>query len=173
MNIKKLLCLVSAVALASTVAAQTQQQSLTQLAKAEKQRRARVQKAGGAAKVYTEGDRSGSSETTTTDAAAAPSSDAAPAAPGSTKKEKTPEEVAAERAKEWSDKVKVAQDQIKELEATISRNERTLGSLINITPQRADLANSVEADKKKLADLKASLLTLEEERRRAGIPRPR
>ena len=48
-----------------------------------------------------------------------------------------------------------------------------MGSLINITPQRADLANQIEADKKKLAELQQSLVSLEDERRRAGIPRPR
>ena len=66
-----------------------------------------------------------------------------------------------------------AQADIAELESTIARNERTLGSLINITPQRADLANQIEADKKKLTDLKASLVSLEDERRRAGMPRPK
>lgn len=173
MNIKNLLCLVSAMALGVTAAAQTTQPSLPELARAEKQRRARLQKAGGAAKVYTEGDRTGTSPDAATADAAPAASGAAPAATGSKKKEKTPEEMAAERQKEWSEKVKGVEDQIKELENTIARNERVLGSLINITPQRADLANSVESDKKKLADLKASLVALEDERRRAGMPRPR
>ena len=173
MNMKNLLCLVSAVALATAAAAQISQTSLPELAKAEKARRAKLQKAGGPAKVYTEGDRSGGSTAIATTESAAPPAAAAPTAPGSKKKEKTPEELTADKQKEWGDKVQKAQDQIRELEATISRNERTLGSLINITPQRADLANSIESDKKKLADLKASLVTLEDERRRAGIPRPR
>ncbi|MEO8502039.1 MAG: hypothetical protein ABI565_14060, partial [Vicinamibacteria bacterium] len=72
-----------------------------------------------------------------------------------------------------AEKLQKAQSEIAELEGTIAKNERTLGSLINITPQRADLANSIEADRRKLADLKASLVSLEDERRRAGIPRPR
>jgi hypothetical protein len=173
MNIKNLLCLVSAAALATTVAAQTGQPSLPELAKAEKQRRAQLQKARGAAKVYTESDRTGGSSDQAASEPAPAGTAAAPAAAGIKKKEKTPEELAADKQKEWADKVKGAQDQIRDLEANIARNERTLGSLINITPQRADLANSVEADKKKLADLKASLVNLEDERRRAGIPRPR
>lgn len=173
MNMKNLLCLVSAFALATTAAAQSQP-SLPELARAEKARRAQLQKAGGPAKVYTEGDRSGSADASQAESASAPATSAgASTGSASKKKEKTPEEVAAEKQKEWNDKVKQAQDQIKELEATISKNERVMGSLINITPQRADLANQIEADKKKLAELQQSLVSLEDERRRAGIPRPR
>lgn len=168
MNIKSLLCLVSAVALASVGVAQAQ--SLPELAKLEKERRARLRAASGPAKVYTEGDRTG-----TASAAAATTEGAAPAEPATTspagKKEKTPEELAVERQKEWADKVKAAQDQITELEGVISKNERNLASLINITPARQDLANAIEADKKRLADLKKTLVDLEEERRRAGMPR--
>jgi hypothetical protein len=169
MNMKNLLVLFSAVALAVSAAAQTQ--SLPELAKAEKARRAKLQKAGGPAKVYTEGDAGGSSQPDS--ATTAPGGSAAPAGSASKKKDKTPEEVAADKQKEWNDKVKQAQDQIKELEATIAKNERNLASFINITPARADLFNTIEADKKKLADLKQSLVNLEDERRRAGMPRPR
>ena len=136
MNMKNLLCLVSAFALATTAAAQSQP-SLPELARAEKARRAQLQKAGGPAKVYTEGDRSGSADASQAESASAPATSAgASTGSASKKKEKTPEEVAAEKQKEWNDKVKQAQDQIKELEATISKNERVMGSLINITPQR-------------------------------------
>ena len=173
MNIRNLLCVLSALALATTAAAQVTQPSLTDLAKAEKARRAKLQKAGGAARVYTEGERNSAATTEPAAAEAAPAGAAAPASAGSKKKEKTPEELAADRQKEWNDKVAKAQADIAELESTIARNERTLGSLINITPQRADLANQIEADKKKLTDLKASLVSLEDERRRAGMPRPR
>ena len=48
-----------------------------------------------------------------------------------------------------------------------------MGSLINITPQRHDLGLQIEADKKKLVELQKSLVTLEDDRRRAGMPRPR
>lgn len=169
MNIKNLLVLVSAVALASSAAAQSHQ-SLPELAKAEKARRAQLQKSGGPAKVYTEGDRS---------AAAAPEGDtttaatgtAAPAPAGSKKKEKTPEELAAEKQKEWDDKVKTAQDSIKNVQEAITRNERVLASMYNITPARQDVINNIEADKKKLADLQQTLVALEDERRRAGMPR--
>jgi septal ring factor EnvC (AmiA/AmiB activator) len=171
MNIKKLLYLVPAIVLAS---ATVQAQSLTDLAKAEKARRAKLQKSGGPSKVYTENDQSGgggsTTEATSTGTAAA---GAAPAAAATGKKEKTPEEQAADAQKEWNEKLKQAQDQIKELEATIARNERTMSSLINITPQRADLATQIEADKKKLADLQQQLVNLEDQRRRAGMPRPR
>lgn len=169
MNMKSLLCLVSAVALGTTGIAQAQ--SLPELAKLEKQRRAKMRAAGSTpAKVYTEGDRTGTATASTT-----PGEGTSPTEPAVTtptgKKEKTPEEVAAERQKEWADKVKAAQDQITELEGVISKNERNLASLINITPARQDLANSIEADKKRLVDLKKTLVDLEEERRRAGMPR--
>ena len=55
----------------------------------------------------------------------------------------------------------------------IAKNERTIASLINITPARADLASKIEADKAKLVQLRQSLVTLEDERRRAGMPRLR
>ena len=176
MNTKKLLCLVSAVALATSAVAlatpaTASAQSLVALAKQEKQRRAKLRSTVGPARVYTEGDRTG-----TADAAAATEGGLSPLAATPTtrgKKEKTPEELAAERQKEWNDKVKQAQDQIRDLEGVISTNERNLASLINITPARVDLANRIEADKKQLATLKQSLVTLEDERRRAGMPRPR
>ena len=93
MNIKKLLCLVSAVALATSTTANAQ--SLVDLAKQEKQRRAKLRSMGGPAKVYTEGDRTG-----TADAAAATEGGLSTLAATPTtrgKKEKTPEELAAER----------------------------------------------------------------------------
>jgi len=133
MNIKNLLCVVSAVALFGSVTAQAQ--GLTDLAKAEKKRRAQVQKTGGAAKVYTESDKSSSASSDGgVSVASAPEGAGAPgaapgAAPATGKKEKTPEEIAAEKQKEWNDKVTAAQTQITELEGTISRNERNLASL--------------------------------------------
>ncbi len=169
MNIKKLLCLVSAVALATSVTANAQ--SLVDLAKQEKQRRARLRAMGGPARMYTEGDRTGTADTAAATGAGLSTLAATPPAGG--KKEKTPEDLAADRQKEWNDKVKQAQDEIRELEGAISANERNLGSMINITPARADLAGRIEGDKKKLEALKQSLVTLEDERRRAGMPRPR
>lgn len=171
MNIKKLLCAVSALALAAAGAAQTQ--SLTDLAKQEKQRRARLRASGSPTRVYTENDRSTAPmpEPVVIDSAAAPLTDPlALAAPGG-KKEKTREELAADMQKVWADKVKAAQDEITALEGAISKNERNLASLINITPARQDLANAIEADKKRVGELKQSLANLEEERRRAGMPR--
>jgi len=169
MNIKNLLVLVSAVALASSAAAQSHQ-SLPELAKAEKARRAQLQKSGGPAKVYTEGDRSGAAAPEG-DTATAATGTAAPAPATGKKKEKTPEELAAEKQKEWDDKVKTAQDNIKNVQEAITRNERVLASMYNITPARQDVINNIEADKKKLADLQQTLVSLEEERRRAGMPR--
>lgn len=170
MNIKSLLCLVSAVSLASVGVAQAQ--SLPELARLEKQRRAKQRAVSGPSKVYTEGDRTG---TTTTSAAPAEGDTLAVPVPPTTSptgtKEKSREELAADRQKEWAEKVKAAQDQIVELEGVISKNERNLASLINITPARQDLANAIEADKKRLAALKQSLVDLEDERRRAGMPR--
>jgi len=123
--------------------------------------------------MYTEGDRRGG-DVSQTEVGGAPAATAgAPAGSASAKKEKTPEEIAAEKQGEWNEKVKKAQDEIKELEATIAKNERNLASFINITPARADLWNTIEADKKKLVDLQKSLVDLEDQRRRAGMPRPR
>ena len=173
MNMKTLMVVVSAVALAASAAAQAQP-SLPELARAEKARRAQLRKEGGPAKVYTEGDRR-SGDVTSTEVTGAPTATTGAPAAGSAsaKKEKTPEEIAGERQAEWNEKVKKAQDEIKELEATISRNERVMGSLINITPQRHDLGLQIEADKKKLVDLQKALVTLEDDRRRAGMPRSR
>lgn len=170
MNIKNLICLVCVVGLSSASFAQ---QSLPELAKAEKARRAKLRATSGPAKVYTESDRTGSAaagDTESTEAATAGGNTAAPANAGA-KKEKSPEELAAEKQKDWTDRLKKAQDQITELEGVIQTNERNLASLINITPARTDLANRIEQDKKKLADLKQELVNLEDERRRAGLPR--
>jgi len=172
MNMKNLLVLVSAVTLVTAAAAQSHQ-SLPELAKAEKARRAQLQKSGGAAKMYTEGDRSGGSSMTEGDATATPAvtGSGAPAGTAGKKKDKTPEELATEKQKEWDDKVKLAQDNIKNVQDAITRNERVLASMYNITPARQDVINNIEADKKKLVDLQASLVALEDERRRAGMPR--
>ena len=170
MNMKNLLVLVSAVTLATAAAAQNHQ-DLPALAKAEKARRAQLQKSGGAAKVYTEGDRTGGLPMPEGDTTAAATGTAAPAGTAGKKKEKTPEELAAEKQKEWDDKVKLAQDNIKNVQEAITRNERVLASMYNITPARQDVINNIEADKKKLVDLQASLVALEDERRRAGMPR--
>ncbi len=165
MKIKNLLCLVCAISLSG--AALTQAQTLVQAAKAEKERRAKLRSNSAPAKLYTESERSGPGEPATGE------KPTAAAAPTDAKKEKTPEELAAERQKEWADKVKVAQDNVKSLEETIARNERGLASTFNITPARADLANQIESDKQKLTELKQSLVDLEDERRRAGLPRVR
>jgi hypothetical protein len=168
MNIKKLLCAISVLALAGTGAAQSQ--SLTELAKQEKQRRAKARSSGAPAKVYTESNRSPAPEAEATDAAATPVDPLAVPAPGA-KKEKTREELAADKQKAWAEKLKTTQDEITALEGVISKNERNLASLINITPARQDLANTIEADKKRLAELKQTLAGLEDERRREGMPR--
>ncbi len=167
MNAKTLLCLVSALSLATVGV--TQAQSLTELSKQEKQRRAKLRTSGAPARVYTENNRT--AEPATADAAAPTGTDPLVAAAAGAPKEKTREELDAERQKEWADKVKKAQDEIASLEAAIARNERNLASLINITPARQDLANAVDADKKRLVDLRQSLVSLEDERRRAGMPR--
>ena len=169
MNVKNLLCLVSALSLATVGV--TQAQSLTELAKQEKQRRAKLRTSGAPARVYTENNRTAQSEPAAADAPATTGTDPLVAAAPGAPKEKTREELDAERQKEWADRLKKAQDEIASLEATIARNERNLASLINITPARQDLANAVEADKKRLADLRQSLVSLEDERRRAGMPR--
>ena len=127
---------------------------------------------GGEAKLYTEGDSSGT-KTESADPGAAAPADGSSAKAAPKKKEKTQDEVNAEKQKDWSGRVQKAQDEIKSLEDAITRNERALASMYNITPARADMANRIESDKKKLAALKQSLVSLEDERRRAGLARPR
>jgi len=173
MNTKKLMCLLCVLSLSGAAAAQDH--DLVALARAEKARRAKMRAASGASRLYTESDRTGSSSSsagaTAETAGTAGAATAAPAPNGA--REKTPEELAAERQKEWTDRLQQTQDQIKELEGVIQTNERNLASLINITPARADLANRIEADKQKLATLQQTLVSLEDERRRAGLPRVR
>lgn len=167
MNTKKLLCLLCALSLSGAAVAQ---ENLVALAKAEKARRAKLRASSGPAKVYTESNRSN----TDTAAAAPAATEAAPAAgTAGAANEQTPEELAAQRQKEWSDKLQQTQEQIADLESVIQTNERNLASLINITPARADLAARVEADKQKLVELQQTLVSLEDERRRAGLPRVR
>ena len=103
----------------------------------------------------------------------AAATDASAAAPpsGAKKKEKTQEELSAEKQKEWSERVQKAQDEIKSLDAAIARNERGLASMYNVTPARADLAASIDSDKKKVAALRQTLASLEDERRRLVLPR--
>ena len=168
MNTKNLLCLVSTFALAAGTMAQAQ--SLPEVAKAEKARREKIRATGGASKLYTEGDRTGTAAEAGTET---PQGDGAIAAGAASSAPKKKEEPAADPQKVWSDKVKAAQDEIKALQEEIGRNERVLASMINITPARADLATRLEADKKKLANLNQKLADLEEERRRAGLARPR
>jgi hypothetical protein len=173
MNFSKLSCVVSLVAFAAVSASA---QSLPELAKAEKERRAKLRAQGGAAKVYTESDRNSGTTVPATEVTIPATTTGAPDPAGAAsnkKKEKTAEELAAEKQKEWNDRLKAAQDEVKQVEDEIARNERNLSAMINITPARADLANRIEADKKKLAGLKQTLLNLEDERRRAGMPRPR
>jgi type II secretory pathway pseudopilin PulG len=171
MNFRKLLCVVSLVGFAAVTASA---QTLPEIAKAEKERRAKLRAQGGAAKVYTESDRNGGTTVPATEVTIPATTTGAPdPAAASKKKEKTPEDLAAEKQKEWNDRLKTAQDEIKQVEDEIARNERNLSAMINITPARADLANRIEADKKKLVGLKQTLLSLEDERRRAGMPRPR
>ena len=171
MNAKNLLCLVSALSLATVSGAQAQ--SLTELAKQEKQRRAKLRASGAPPKVYTEGDRStAAADATAADSGTPTTADpTGPAVAGSGKKEKTREELAADQQKAWAEKVARAQEEIKSLEDAIARNERSLASMYNITPARQDMINAIEADKKKVADLRQTLANLEEERRRAGMPR--
>ncbi|MEO8361141.1 MAG: hypothetical protein ABI672_14010 [Vicinamibacteria bacterium] len=166
MNIKKLLCLMTVVTFGSTAAASAQ--GLVDAAKAEKQRRAKMRTP---ARVYTEADRSGSTPEPAITPADPNAPPPLPAPPGSKKKEKTPDELAAEKQQEWADRVKKTQDEITSLQTAISGNETTLASTFNITPARAALANKIDADKKHLAELQQQLVNLEDERRRSGLTR--
>lgn len=174
MNVRKLLCVVSAVAMVASVSASAQ--SLPELAKLEKARRAKLRAASGAAKVYTEGNQSGTARD-----AAAPTESAVPgdpagadgAEPNAGPKAKTPQEIEAEKQADWNERLSKAQAEIKSFEDAVATNERALASMFNITPARADLVNRIEADKQKVVALQKTLTDLEDERRRSGMPRVR
>ncbi len=171
MKIKNLLCLVAAVGFIAP--ALSHGQSLTEVAKREKLRRAKIRAGAGTSKLYTDGDRAGTAGDSSEAAAAPDGTTPVAVAGGAKKKEKSQDEMAAEKQKEWSEKVQKAQDEIKNLEAAIARNERALASMYNITPARADMINSIDSDKKKVGGLKQALANLEDERRRSGMARPR
>lgn len=173
MNARKLLCVVSAVAMVASVSASAQ--SLPELAKLEKARRAKLRAASGAAKVYTEGNQSGTARTAAAAESAVPGdpevADGAEANAGP--KAKTPQEIEAEKQADWNERLAKAQAEIKSFEDAVTTNERALASMFNITPARADLVNRIEADKQKVVALKKTLTDLEDERRRSGLPRVR
>lgn len=164
--------LVLGVAIAGLVApaVPAQAQSLVELAKQEKARRAALKAKGKTGKSYTEGDTSGNAGTAS--AAASTGAGETPAAAGAPgEAPKTPEQERADAQKALGEEVKAAQDEMKALQDVISSNERTLASMVNMTPARADIAAKLDADKKKVADLQAKLEQLEEKRRRAGLAR--
>jgi hypothetical protein len=174
MNVKKLLTL--GAALAFVTVATSDAQSLSDLAKQEKQRRAKAKTTGGTpAKVYTDdgGTVTTTSTTTTTAAGAASTTAADPAPAAGGKKEKTREEQAAEAQAAWTKQLTETNAEIAELEKVIANNQANLDSMINVTPARANLASRVDADRAKVAQLRQKLLDLEEQRRRAGMPRVR
>jgi hypothetical protein len=151
--------------------APAQAQSLVDLAKQEKARRAALKAKGKTGKSYTEGDTSGNAGNPVADAtvpgAAAGGGGSTPAGEAP----KTPDQVRADQQKEWADRLKAAQDEIKAAEEVLAQNERSLASITQMTPARADLASRVDSDRKKVADLKAKIDQLEEERRRSGFKR--
>lgn len=107
MNTKNLLCLVSAIAL--TTATLGHAQSLAEAAKHEKERRAKIKAAGGSAQLYTENMKSSAAaeEPTAPDSTGAAS---ARPADGTKKKEKTTEELRAEKQQEWAEKLQKTQE---------------------------------------------------------------
>lgn len=165
-NLKKFVLALTVLSLVTPASAQT----LAEMAKKERERRAQMKNKGKASKTYADGGNTGGATSSTAAAPGSASADGG-ASKAPAKKEKTADEIRADQEKEWGDKVKAAQDEIRALEGVIERNERSLASMVNITPARADMANAIEADKKKLADLKAKLDSLEDERRRAGYTR--
>jgi len=151
-------------------------QSLQELAAREKERRSKAKTAG---KVYTESDLGkGSASAPASDAATSSSAeakttaaeDAAKPAGDAAKKEKTDDELKAEREKAWRDKLAQANAEIAKLQARADDLQRALNDLSQnlYGSTRAAQASELEQIQQKLTGSRKSLEDLQEEGRRSG-----
>jgi hypothetical protein len=151
-------------------------QSLAELAAREKERRSKAKSAG---KMYTESDLGkGGASAAATDAAATPAAeaktttatDAAKPSGDAAKKEKTDDELKAEREKAWRDKLAQANAESARLQARADDLQRALNDLSQnlYGSTRAAQASELEQVQQKLADSRKSLEELQEEGRRNG-----
>ncbi len=148
-------------------------QSLAELAAREKERRSKAKNAG---KVYTESDlgKGGASapatETSTTppDPKAAAAADASKPPGDAAKKEKTDDELKAEREKAWRDKLAQLNAEIARLQGRADDLQRALNDLSQnlYGSTRASQASELEQVQQKLAASRKSAEELQEEGRR-------
>lgn len=149
-------------------------QSLAELAAREKERRSKAKNAG---KVYTESDlgKGGASapaiETPTTpDPKAEAAADASKPAGDAAKKEKTDDELKAERQKAWRDKLAQVNAESARLQSRADDLQRALNDLSQnlYGSTRASQASELEQVQQKLAASLKSAEDLQEEGRRNG-----
>ncbi len=149
-------------------------QSMAELAAREKERRSKAKNAG---KAYTESDlgKGGTSAPATAAPAAADSkavaaADAAKPAGDAAQKEKTDDELKAEREKAWRDKLTQANAEITRLQSRADDLQRALNDLSQnlYGSTRARQASELEQVQKTLAASRKSLEDLQEEGRRSG-----
>lgn len=149
-------------------------QSMAELAAREKERRSKAKNAG---KVYTESDlgKGGTSAPATatpatgaTDSKATTAADTAKPAGDAAKKEKTDDELKAEREKAWRDKLAQANAEITRLQSRADELQRALNDLSQnlYGSTRASQASELEQVQQKLAASRKSLEDLQEEGRR-------
>ena len=165
----------AALAVGATVAGA---QSLGELAAKEKARQEKErQKRGGASKVITENDLGGRSGGTLSNAgatsgeaspAASPSPGAAQGGGGSEGREKTADEVQAERENDWRGRMGQARAEVTQLTEKADRIQRYLNDLTaNIyTSSRTAVLQELDATKAQLAAAQQKVADLEEEGRR-------
>jgi hypothetical protein len=148
-------------------------QSLGELAAREREKR--KAKSGAAAKTYSDGDL-GSSSGLSSAEPAAESSDPSAASPqakdgaAAPKKEKTEEELQAEREKAWRERLAKAGQDLARITARIDTLQRSLGDISQqlYGATRTAQLNELENLKREQATTQQALTDLEEEGRRSG-----
>jgi molecular chaperone GrpE (heat shock protein) len=156
-------------------------QSVGEVAAKERERRAKLHQGKPASKVITEEDlRSGgrprggtiSNPAATEEPAADPKAAPAPSAPGAAPapKEKSEDELRAQRQQEWRDRMQRAQADVQTLsqraeQLQVRVNDAT-GNVYSAT--RTNLLNELETTKTLLAAARQGLSSLEDEGRRSG-----
>jgi DNA repair exonuclease SbcCD ATPase subunit len=156
-------------------------QSLGELAAKEQERREKErQKRGGASKVITESDLGRGGKGTVSNAGAtsgfpSPEASASPSpAPGGTEaavpaaKEKTADEIRAERENDWRQRVQRAREEVTQLSDRLNRLQQSLNDLSGpiYGASRTTLLGQFETTKTELAAANQKVADLEEEGRR-------
>jgi len=154
-------------------------QSLGEVAAREKERRNKAAN-GKPTKVITETDLGGRLSTGTvshpeaSDVAAAPADkkDGAKAADaaGGEKKEKTEDEIRADRSKDWHERSQRARDEVSRLQARVDELQSSLGGAPAVAyGARGTAVNQLDQAKRELATAQQQVTQLEDEGRRNGF----